>query len=89
MTDPVVIAAYAAAVVAILGALTKVIVELKKNTKTTEATREMVNSAHDANIVRMDQLERGMTDSGIAIPADPAVAAAQRRVEKHNQRLTG
>jgi FAD/FMN-containing dehydrogenase len=56
-------------------------VKLAANTKTTDLTHQLVNSQKDRATVRLDALESALTAHGIALPVDPEIASAQKRID--------
>lgn len=83
--DPEVIGAFGAVIVALtglIGAVTALWVSLKRNTATTNATHDLVNHLADEKIVRVDQLTDALIERGMAVPEDPAIDAAAKRIHE-------
>lgn len=85
MDDPYGIAAVITALTALIGAVVKLILDLRKNTATTNNTNELVNNNHDELTARLNQLERTIVTMGGTVPVDPGIAAAQERIARHGE----
>jgi hypothetical protein len=57
-------------------------VELAANTKTTEHTAHLVNNKSDEDALWREALMTTLKSHGIALPVNPATAAAKHRIEK-------
>jgi hypothetical protein len=79
------VTAISAAIVAVIGAvtalivafrpmLTEILTELHKNTKVTEDTHIIVNSAKDAATEQQTRTDNALRAAGIPIPYNPAAA---------------
>jgi hypothetical protein len=78
----VAVAGVLAAMTALITALTAFWRVLKENTKTTNETHAMVNSKSDDDSVFRQNLIGALNDHDIAVPENPADAAAVRRVRE-------
>jgi hypothetical protein len=77
-----VIGAITALVVALRPILTQILGELRKNTKVTEETHVMINSARDAAVEQQTRTDNALRAAGIPIPYNPAADTQVTGTEK-------
>lgn len=72
MNDPQIVAAYTAAIVAVLGAITTLILAVRPIKKQVSEVHQLVNSQHDAAIAQQTRTDNALRAAGIPIPDNPA-----------------